>query len=105
GMIDAHVHLAHDGTDVRQKYEPDPQVALRMHHNALQNLRSGVTTVRDLGAKNHIDISFRQAARLGLIVAPRVLVSGQPIIATGGHCTYMGREADGPDEVVKAVRE
>ena len=105
GLIDTHLHLAHGGTDPSEKENPDPLVALRMAHNAFVNLKAGITTVRDMGAKNHIDVEFKKGVELGLIPAPRVLISGKPIIATGGHCYYMGREADGPDEVEKAVRE
>ncbi len=105
GLVDTHLHLAHDGQDVAQKAEPDPMVSLRMHMNARLNLQSGVTAMRDVGAKHHIDVAFRHARRKGLIVVPFVFISGKPIIATGGHCYYMGREADGPDEVARAVRE
>jgi imidazolonepropionase-like amidohydrolase len=105
GLIDVHVHLAHGGTDISEKADPDPLVSLRMAHNALRHLKAGVTTVRDMGAKNHIDVHFRRGVELNLIPSPRVLVSGRPIICTGGHCHYMGREADGPWETAKAVRE
>ncbi len=105
GLIDTHLHLAHGGTDITEKADPDPLVALRMAHNALKNLKAGMTTVRDMGAKNHIDVYFKRGVELGLIPSPRLFISGQPIITTGGHCYYMGREADGPYEVAKAVRE
>jgi imidazolonepropionase-like amidohydrolase len=105
GLIDTHLHLAHGGTDISEKSDPDPLVALRMAHNAYRNLQAGITTVRDMGAKNHIDVRFRRGVELGLVPSPRVYICGQPIITTGGHCYYMGREADGADEVAKAVRE
>ena len=105
GLIDTHLHLAHGGTDITEKVDPDPLVALRMAYNAFKNLKAGMTTVRDMGAKNHIDVHFRRGVQLGLIPSPRVFISGQPIITTGGHCYYMGREADGPYEVARAVRE
>jgi imidazolonepropionase-like amidohydrolase len=105
GLIDAHLHLAHSGTDISEKADPDPLVALRMAHNAFQNLKAGITSVRDMGAKNHIDIHFKNGVALGLVPSPRVSICGKPIIITGGHCHYMGREADGPDEMAKAVRE
>lgn len=105
GLIDSHLHLAHGGVDAREKADRDPQVALRMYHNGLKNLMAGVTTQRDCGAKNHIDVSYRESLALGLINGPRTLICGQPIIATGGHCTYMGRQIDGKDEASKAVRE
>jgi imidazolonepropionase-like amidohydrolase len=48
---------------------------------------------------------IRDAIRSGLIPGPRMLASGQLICATGGHGWQIGREADGPDEVMKAARE
>ena len=105
GLIDTHLHLAHDADDITHKTEPDAMVTLRMHMNARLNLRSGVTALRDVGAKHHTDVVFRNAQRKGLIVVPFVFVSGMPITMTGGHCYYMGREADGPDDVARAVRE
>jgi imidazolonepropionase-like amidohydrolase len=105
GLIDTHVHIAHGGTDPREKSDSDPLVGLRMAHNAFVNLKAGITTLRDMGAKNHIDVEFKKGVELGLIPSPRILNVGKPIITTGGHCYYMGREADGPIEVAKAVRE
>lgn len=105
GLIDCHVHLAHNGTNISQKYEPDSMVALRMAHNAKINLQTGVTSLRDMGAKNHIDVIFKEALKQQLVTAPRMFNSGKPIITTGGHCSYMGRAADGPHEIRKAVRE
>lgn len=105
GLIDSHMHFAISGADQTEKADPAAMVALRMAHAATINLRAGVTTVRDMGAKEHIDVNFRRATRMGLIPSPRYLVAGRPIIATGGHCTYMGRQVDGPDEARKATRE
>jgi imidazolonepropionase-like amidohydrolase len=105
GLIDSHLHLAHGGVDEREKDDKDPLVSLRMYHNGIRNLLAGVTTQRDCGAKHHIDVCYREGVRLGLINGPKTLISGQPIIPTGGHCTYMGRQIDGKDEATKAVRE
>ena len=105
GLIDTHLHLAHGGYDAREKADPNALVAHRMYHNGIRNLLTGVTTQRDCGAKNHIDVSYREGLRLGLIDGPRTLVCGQPIVATGGHCTYMGYQVDGPVETMKAVRK
>lgn len=105
GLIDAHVHLAISGADQSEKQNPAPLVALQMVHNGLVNLRAGITTVRDMGAKDHIDVSYRQGLEVGLIEGPRYILAGRPIIATGGHTPYMGRPVDGPIEARKAVRE
>ena len=44
--------------------------------------------------------------RAGLVPGPRILCAGRGICITGGHGWHLiGREADGPDEVRKGVRE
>ena len=109
GMIDCHVHLSIDGDA-----DPIGQVigdtaamsALRMARNAAKTLAAGVTTVRDLGAKDHIDLSFRRALDEGLATsAPRLVLSGRPLTMTGGHCWQFGRQADGVDDARRAARE
>lgn len=108
GLIDAHVHLCLDGSpDPMGVLErtPDALLALRMAGHARKTLFSGITTVRDMGGKNGVDLVVRDAIRAGLIPGPRMLASGKPIVMTGGHGWPMAREADGPHEVRKAARE
>jgi len=64
-----------------------------------------VTTVRDLGGRDHIDVAIRNAIESGLIPGPRIICSGRPVCMTGGHGWEFGREADGIDGVREAVRE
>ena len=47
---------------------------------------------------------MRDAFASGLAPGPDLLVSGAPITTTGGHCWFMGGEADGELELRKAVR-
>ena len=37
----------------------------------------------------------RDAFAKGLVAGPDLLVAGAPITTTGGHCHFMGGEADG----------
>lgn len=105
GMMDAHLHLGYGGFDSREKFQEESFYNSRFVHNGVKTLLSGVTTVRDCGSRLHYDVKYKKALGLQMFPGPRTLVSGQPIIATGGHCPYMGRQADGPYEVRKAVRE
>lgn len=108
GLIDAHVHLGFDGSTnpVKEMMEStDHQLLAQMIYNAKLLLRSGVTTARELGARNYLDIVVKEAIEKGIAEGPSLLVSNRPITTTGGHCWYMGCECDNATEVRKAVRE
>src|SRR5947208_15761295 len=50
-------------------------------------------------------IELGRAIEHGTLEGPRVIAAGRGITTTGGHGFEVGRIADGPDEVRKAVRE
>ena len=107
GLIDCHVHLSHDASaDPHGSLigDPDPLTTIKTALNARHTLESGITTVRDLGSKNYINLHVRDAIFSGLIPGPRILSAGLMICMTGGHGWQIGLEADGPDEVRKAAR-
>src|SRR5207302_3515882 len=62
------------------------------------------TTVRDLGGRGGVTFRLRDAIANGLIAGPRILAAGSPITITGGHCHFLGLEADGEAEVRVAAR-
>ena len=83
----------------------DATVALHMVQNAKRTLQAGITTVRDMGSKNFVDLCVRDAIQTGLIAGPKMMCAGQMICITGGHGWQVGCQADGPEEVRKAVRK
>jgi imidazolonepropionase-like amidohydrolase len=106
-MINCHVHLCNDGAaDLFAQVLNDsvPIATVRGVLNARLTLDAGITTVRDCGAASQIAIEIGKAVDQGLIVGPRVRAAGRVVTMTGGHGHFIGREADGPDEVRKAVR-
>ena len=108
GFIDCHVHLCLDGSPdpvASATTEPLTITVLKAAQSAERTLMAGVTSVRDMGGKDGIDLVLREAITSGLIKGPRMLVSGKLICMTGGHGWQIGREANGPDEVRKAARE
>jgi imidazolonepropionase-like amidohydrolase len=108
GFIDCHVHLRSDGdADPRaqQLSDTDGLVAIRCAANARKTLESGITTIRDCGCTRHIDFALRRAVALGLVKAPRLVLSGEFICMTGGHGWNVGIEADGPEGVRVAARK
>lgn len=107
GLIDTHVHIMMNN-DITQWddwiKERKEILLLKGMANTLSLLKSGVTTVRECGAYSDIGLTLREAINRGIIKGPRMLISGNPITITGGHCHYMGIEADNEDEIRKAVR-
>ncbi len=108
GLIDAHVHFCLDGSaDPMTSISRDsiPQLTLKAAHHARQTLEAGVTTVRDMGGRDYVDIAIRDGIESGLLQGPRMICSGRLVCMTGGHGWQFGREASGVDEVREAVRE
>jgi imidazolonepropionase-like amidohydrolase len=71
-------------------------------------VEAGITTVRDVGSPDDEGIVLREAVRLGIVPGPRVLACGRIISATSPGGLLFGtmyREADGPWEARRAVRE
>jgi len=79
--------------------------AVKAVAHARATVEAGITTVRDVGSRDHISISVTRAIRAGIVPGPRTLNAGLAVCMTGGHAWFIGRQADGPEEVVKAVRE
>jgi imidazolonepropionase-like amidohydrolase len=107
GLIDCHVHLVFSRStfalgDVLA--EDDQQLLLRGVDAAREALGAGVTTVRDLGGRGGVTFRLRDAIAAELIAGPRVLAAGSPITITGGHCHFLGLEADGEAGVRAAAR-
>jgi imidazolonepropionase-like amidohydrolase len=107
GLFNSHAHLAWDGIHdlARQSLDDTPEIsAYKSAGNMLISLRSGVTTVRDLGM-NQSNIVAKQAVEQGIFPGPRLLITGEAIVQTGGHTYWCCREASGPDEMRRAVRD
>jgi imidazolonepropionase-like amidohydrolase len=110
GLIDAHAHVKVD------RPIPDPGAEMVLpgadaHFLAAdlrETLRRGVTTVRDVGSYWDLVFEARQAMRYGAFRGPRLLACGRIVSATapgGRWFEGMYREADGPDDIRRAVRE
>ena len=108
GLVDSHVHLNGIG-DGRAGDElvtlPDEVLTVQAAQNARRHLYSGVTTLRDCGAKNSTTFMLRQAVDLGIVPAPRLILAGRPVAIIGGHLSYFGTTATGVDECRAAVRQ
>ena len=115
GLIDSHTHLMY-GTGGRMsgprsydhvnEEDRDGLMLLRSVRNAYQHLlQAGVTSMRDLGARNRITFDLKDGASADLFRGfPTLQVCGRAITITGGHFHFGHEEADGADECRKAVR-
>ncbi|WP_243300378.1 metal-dependent hydrolase family protein [Bacillus litorisediminis] len=107
GLIDCHVHLVWNGSADPQSvinHEENDRIALEAYKHALDTLRLGITTVRDLGSPDRTVLHVRNVINSNLLEGPTIIASGAPICMTGGHVYYLGYESDGADEVRKNTR-
>ena len=108
GLIDCHIHFCLGGEpDVVEAMRRDPVAltTLKAADFARRTVQAGFTTVRDLGFRDHSIFALKAAIASGLVPGPRILAAGLAVCMTGGHARFIGREADGPVEIVTAVRE
>jgi len=107
GLIDLHTHIADGSVQGSDPLDPFKQseaaTILKAVPAARTMLRSGFTTVRDVGVYRGLtDVALRDAINAGDIEGPRMFVAGGYITTPGG-----GGEIDGlaPDfEVPEAFR-
>ena len=107
GLIEVHTHMhvsPEPGNYEAALNDSDTVLAIRATDAVRKTLMSGVTTMRDIGSKNHIAFPVRDAVDAGIIPGPRMLLAGQVVTTTAGHCNYFGTEADTLDEAVTAAR-
>jgi imidazolonepropionase-like amidohydrolase len=110
GLIDCHVHLgmrAEDADPAAVAARPDADIARDMAEAAERTLRGGVTTVRDLGGWNHLEMALRDQIARGQLSGPRLLLAGRLLsMPTGAAAYYPGMYeiASGPRAVEGAAR-
>lgn len=118
GLIDAHLHVNMDGKALPQSLfsmKTDGELTIISILNARANLLAGFTSIRDQGGAYFTEIAVKQAIDAGLLVGPRMMVSGMPLTATGGHADYrfaphmsgenLGVVCNGPTEMMAAARK
>ena len=112
GLIDAHAHVGVSFPQPTPAHGAEPLLAGTLGHvlaaELREVLRMGITTMRDVGSMGDLVVEARQAMRYGAFRGPRLLTCGRIVSPTGPggrFFTGMYREADGPDDVRRAVRE
>lgn len=108
GLIDCHVHLTLPTDNVDYTQRTDAEVALYAAKAAERTLLCGITTVRDVGGWNYVEMAVRAAIERGDYIGPRLVLAGRILsITTGGMDLYPGMYeiADGADAVKAAARK
>jgi imidazolonepropionase-like amidohydrolase len=117
GLIDAHTHMTFytDETPgvpmLKQMANIVPAVEVFLaRKGAKRTLEAGVTTVRDLGSDQYMDIAMRDLINRGEMVGPRMFVVGYGLYITTtpykpGLNPPAGGIADGVPEVLRVVRQ
>lgn len=104
GLIDAHTHLTYILDNPVSQAGRSEAVVFLSQENARKTLETGVTTVRNLGAADYADIAMRDLINKGLMLGPRMFVSGYGLQISRGR-TPSPATADGVAEVLRVVRQ
>jgi imidazolonepropionase-like amidohydrolase len=110
GLIDCHVHLTIDSRDADPAAgasKSDAAVAEHAKGAAERTLMSGVTSVRDLGGTNYVEMALRDQVSRAEAVGPRMFLAGRLLsMPTPATAYYPGmyQVASGPDQVRMAAR-
>src|ERR1700674_3980243 len=117
GLIDVHTHMTMYTDEkpgepmLKQITANSPAVEVFLaRKGAMRTLEAGVTTVRDLGADQYMDIAMRDLINHGEMIGPRMFVVGYGLYITNtpyqpGLNATAGGIDDGVPEVLRAVRQ
>ncbi len=108
GIVEGHAHLSCPpvpGAFDIVSAEPHERALIRAAESARQALRSGVTTLLDLGGHNDVVFPLRDAIAAGETRGPRLLATGSPITRVNDHCWFWGGEVDSPEAAVEKARD
>jgi imidazolonepropionase-like amidohydrolase len=107
GLVNMHDHLlfkyAYGSRREHMKKNPT-HLTLFGIKTALETLRAGITTIREMASLHGIVLALRDAINEGELMGPRIIACNQPICATGGHASDLCIETDGADNVRRAAR-
>jgi len=89
GLIDVHTHMTMYTEEAlgipmqKQTLNASPGFAVFMaRKGAMRTLENGVTTVRDLGSDQYMDIAMRDLINRGEMIGPRMFVCGYGLYVT-----------------------
>ena len=117
GLTNMHVHLCGNGRptsakaagDLIDKVVSNPVGMAYLRHrikkSAINQLMSGVTTLRSVGDPGFADVDVRDAINAGKYLGPRMLTSGTGVTVPGGHgAGLFARIAETPADARQIVQ-
>ena len=107
GLIDAHVHMVLDPSIASladQLMQSESDIRDKMVRRAEAMVRHGITTARDLGGGNWLELELRDRIDAGEIIGPRLKCAGQPVTSVKGHCHFWGGEATDADAAAAVIQ-
>ena len=96
GFIDLHDHMVGGDNAIGHGDEyisfkiggPIINAVLDSVEAARKTLHAGITSAREIGARDFIDVAMKRAQAQGQIEAPRMLAAGPGVWMTGGHGSF-----------------
>ncbi len=124
GFVDSHTHVTSEFNPnyYRGVYDDLMRFAsektLYAARWARRTVEAGFTTIRNVGATDHVDVGLRNAINADVTIGPRILTAVYSIGSTGGHCDQnpfppenlpelgpIKGVCDGPEQCREAVRQ
>jgi imidazolonepropionase-like amidohydrolase len=106
GLIDAHIHLClnPEEKDPLQQESPGRDDLLQqMAGRAKTMVQAGITSARDLGGGQWLELEIRDRINAGELPGPRLVCAGQPITSPQGHCHFWRGEAANKEEALDVL--
>lgn len=101
GLIDAHVHMTLDPLIAnvdKQLAQSKNEIRRKMPARAEAMVKAGITSARDLGGGDWLELELRDRINRGELNGPRLLCAGRPITSMGGHCHFWNGAVASADE-------
>ncbi len=99
GLIDCHVHYTSPGGPewIERFTDPPAEVTMRAIDLAGASLRSGVTSARDVGAPDDLNVRLAMSARMGAFPSPHIHAAGTWIAHQGTYVSFARHFGSAPE--------
>lgn len=103
GIIDCHVHVNGYTPPLTCDHMAEMSAIGAMRLQMLS--KQGVSCIRDVGSAGKIAYALKELVAQGVLLGPKMFVSGPTLNITGGHGYEIGEACDGVEEFKKATRQ